>query len=483
MTDNKPAHKGRNVTASTGQRLRGDLTQGPILRSLVLFSIPALIGNVLQTIGGSINAIWVAQMLGESAVAATANANMIMFLMFGTVFGFGMATTIKVGQYFGARDIDGARRNFGAGIGFCTALAVTIATLGWFFADPVLEIMATPEEAHEQALAYLRITFLAMPFTALSMMVSTGLRGAGDATTPMASMILTVVLAAALNPVLIGGFGPIPAMGIGGSALAGAIASLCGAAMMIATIYWRDLPLRLRGVELGYLLPRREELSFIVAKGLPMGAQTLLSSAAGLIMVGLVNREGMTTTAAYGAVMQLWNYIQMPAFAVGSAVSTMVAQNVGAGQHARVGRVTASGIWAVTAVTLFVSVLLLLFDRPVLVLFLGAGSDRAVDLARHIQFISIWAFLPTGLMMVLFSTLRAYGSVVSPLIIMFLAMYPGRLGFYELTYPLMGADALWWSYNAGAVTSAALTVLYYRFGPWRTGRGAALTPPPAEALG
>ena len=447
--------------------LRGDLTQGPILQTLVVFALPALISNILQTMGGSVNAIWVAQLLGKTAVAATANANMIMFLMFGTVFGFGMATTIKIGQHFGARDLDGARRYFGAGIGFCTGLAAFIALLGWWFADPVLRIMATPAEAHEQALVYLRITFLAMPFLSLSMIVSTGLRGAGDATTPMASMILTVIVGIVLNPILIAGFGRISGMGIGGSALAGALASLAGAVLMIATIYWRDLPLRLRGKELLYLIPRREELSFMVLKGVPMGAQTLLSSAAGLVMVGLVNREGMEATAAYGASMQLWNYIQMPAFAISTAVSAMVAQNVGARRHDRVDTITWAGIGTVTVVTGTLTALILLFDRPILALFLGESSGSTMDLGEHIQLISTWSFLLIGPMMVLFSTMRAYGAVMGPLLIMFIALYPGRIGFYHLLYPTLGADAVWWSYPAGSIIAVGLSVLFYRYGSWR----------------
>jgi putative MATE family efflux protein len=457
------------------QHLRGDLTQGPILRALVMFSIPALIGNILQTIGGSINAIWVGQLLGETAVAATANANIIMFLMFGTVFGFGMATTIMVGQNFGARKLAAARRSFGAGIGFCTALAVAIAVLGWFYAEDVLHLLATPKEAQAPALAYLRITFLSMPFGALSMMVSMGLRGAGDSTTPMASMILTVVLGIVLNPVLILGLGPFPALGIAGSALAGAIASIVGSVWMIATIYWRDLPLRLRGEELGFLIPNKAELAFMFAKGVPMGAQTMLSSAAGLVMVGLVNREGMMATAAYGASLQLWNYIQMPAFAVGSAVSTMVAQNIGARQHDRVGEITMAGLVATSAVTIVITALILLFDTPVLGLFLGHGS-HAVPLARHIQFVTTWSFLLQGVMMVLFATMRAYGAVITPLIIMFVSMYPARLGFYQLAYPVMGSEAVWWSYPVGAVVSAVLTLLFYRYGPWRKAQREAMAP-------
>ena len=109
---------------------------------------------------------------------------------------------------------------------------------------------------------------------------------------------------------------------------------------MLGWFYARDHVLRLRGPELKYLLPNMEELRFIIGKGLPMGAQMLVISGAGLVMVGLVNREGLVTAAAYGATLQLWNYVQMPALAVGAAVSAMVAQNIGAAKWNRVTTIT-----------------------------------------------------------------------------------------------------------------------------------------------
>src|SRR5690606_39435530 len=89
---------------------------------------------------------------------------------------------------------------------------------------------------------------------------------------------------------------------------------------MVVYVYAKDLPLRLRGAELWYLKPDWEELRFIVTKGVPMGAQMLVMIAAGIIIVGLVNREGLLTTAAYGAAKQLFTYIHMPAMAIGGAV-------------------------------------------------------------------------------------------------------------------------------------------------------------------
>ncbi|MCB2075036.1 MAG: MATE family efflux transporter [Novosphingobium sp.] len=445
---------------------QGDLTQGPILRTLIIFAIPTMLSNVLQTLGQTINTIWVGQLLGEGALAATVNANLVMFLVFSTVFGFGMAATVKVGHGLGAGNVDAARRAFGTGTGFCVGAATLGAVLGWIFADPLLYVLATPETIHDQALAYLRVIFIGMPISTLQMMISMGLRGAGDAKSPFYAVIVITILTIVLNPLLILGIGPFPELGIAGSALANVLANVGGFLLLTTWVYWRDLPLRLKGREFRYLIPQGEDLSYVVAKGVPMGAQTLLNSAAGLIMLGFVNREGMLTTAAYGAVMQVWSYVQMPAFAVSMAVSAMVAQNAGAAQHERSGRITMAGVGTTAVITVVMALLLLAFDTPLLSLFLGSGSD-AVPIANRIQLIAIWSWVLNGVMMTLMGTMRAYGAVVGPLIIMAVALYPGRLGFYHLTYGALGADALWLSFVFGSAIALLMTFVVYNRGGWR----------------
>lgn len=468
---NKPAAEPSAEHAPRARSKQGDLTQGPILRTLLLFSVPTLLSNVLQTLNGSINSMWVGRLIGESALAATANANVITFLMFSAVFGFGMATTVRVGQHFGARDLDAARRTFGAGAGFCTLISLVVATAGWFASQRLLHWMATPAQSMAEADAYLRVIFLSLPFSTVSVMLAMGLRGAGDSRTPLYAMILTVAIDIALNPLLILGVGPLPRLGIGGSALSSAIANFGGVLLLLGVLYRRDLPLRLRGRELGYLRPRMAELGYIVTKGLPMGAQMLLVSSAQLFMVGLVNREGLDTTAAYGASLQLWNYLQMPAFAIGSAVSAMVAQAIGAEAHGRVGKVTLYGVATNLVMTGLLALLIVLFDRPLLAIFLGPDS-AAIPIARHIQLICTWSFVLGGVMMVMTGTMRAYGAVILPLVIMFVAFYPARLGFYFGSYPWLGSDALWWAYPASSAISVGLTVLAYTRGGWRRRTGA-----------
>ncbi len=445
-----------------------DLTSGPIGPTLMAFALPTLGSNVLQSLNGSINAIWVGRFLGEDALAATSNANIIMFLMFGAVFGFGMAATILIGQSWGRRDVEGARRAFGSAIGLVLAASIVTALVGWAATHDILVALATPPQALPLAEAYLRVIFLGLPASMMLVLVMMGLRGTGDAMTPLWFMILGVVLDAGLNPLLILGVGPFPRLGIAGSAVATLISGTVSIAALVVWINLRDLPIRLRGAELAYLRPQRALVKTIVAKGLPIGAQMLVISLAGLAMVGLVNREGVATTAAYGVTLQLWGYIQMPALAIGAAVSAMAAQNIGANRWDRVGQVTRIGILYNIALTGMLVGAVLWFDRTTLGLFLAPDSP-AIPIGQRISAIASWSFVLFGVTMVLFGTVRANGAVWGPLLILFVAMFPIRLGLSLSLRPALGADALWWSFPAGSLATLIGAALYYRYGPWRKG--------------
>ncbi len=461
--------------ARPGQR---DLTTGPIGKTLLVFALPTLASNILQSLNGSINAVWVGRYLGESALAATSNANNIMFLMFAAVFGFGMAATILVGQSFGRRDIDGARRAFGSAVGLIFWSSIVVAGLGWIFAPQILHLLATPGEAMPLALTYLRIIFLSLPSSMLMVLMMMGLRGTGDAMTPLWFGMLASVLDVILNPLLIAGLGPFPQMGIAGSATATLIANVVAVVGLVGYIYWKDLTLRLRGPELSYLFPSREVVWAIVTKGVPIGAQMIVIALAGLTMLGLVNREGVDTTAAFGVTLQLWAYVQMPAMAVGAAVSAMAAQNIGADKWDRVESTTRWGLLFSTAITASMVVALLAFDRPVMALFLG-GESPALPIAQHIQLLATWNFVLFGMTMVFFGVVRANGAVLGPLIILFVAMFPVRIGFATALKPMLGVDALWLSFPLGSIATFAMAALFYRYGTWRKGR--LVVPPPHHA--
>jgi putative MATE family efflux protein len=456
---------------------RRDLTQGAIGPTLLAFALPTLGSSILQSLNGSINSIWVGRFLGEEALAATSNANIVMFLLTAFVFGFSMATTILVGQAFGRGDLDGARRVIGTATGAFAVISVVGAAAGWLLAPAILGLLGTPDAAAPLALAYLRVIFIAMPPALIMVSWMMALRGGGDSLTPLWFMILAVLLDSGLNPVFILGLGPAPRLGIAGAATATVIANLVSLGALLFYLYARDLPLRLRGAELRYLVPDRALLGIIVSKGLPMGLQMIVISASALALIGLVNREGVETAAAFGVAMQLWTYLQMPAMALGAAVSAMVAQNIGAGRWDRVSAITRSGVTFAVLITLGLVVLLALADRPALALFLG-GDSPALPIARRIQILATWSCLLFGVTLVVFGTVRANGAVIGPLVILFVGLVPVRLGFALGAYRWLGADALWLSFPVSSFANMTMAIGFYLHGGWRKAR---MTPPdPAE---
>jgi putative MATE family efflux protein len=450
----------------SGKRASPELVSGPIARTLILFSLPILGSSILQSLNASINAIWIGQLIGANALSASGNANSVLFFLISVGFGIAMAATILIAQGLGARNMAEVKRIVGTSVVFFALLSLGIGTFGFFAAPLMLRIMETPPDVLPLASAYLRVIFLALPSIYLYTFVMQALRGAGDAKTPFAFLLLSAALDVGLNPVFIRGFGPVPAMGIAGSAFATLLSQWIGLIALVLWLYRKKHFLRLTRYEFRYLRLDSEILRALVRKGLPMGLQMIVMSSSLLAVISLVNRYGATTSAAYSACFQLWSYIQMPAMAVGMAVSSMAAQNVGARRWDRVSRIAWIGVLYNVILTGAMVLVVTVIDRDAFSIFLG-GDGPAVDIARHIHLIASWSFILFGVGFVLSSVVRSTGAVFAPLIIMFVAMWLVRLPFAAVMSRVWGADAIWWSFPLGSGMAAFLLYSYYRFGNWK----------------
>ncbi|MBV6797942.1 MATE family efflux transporter [Xanthomonas euvesicatoria] len=440
------------------------LTEGPIGKNLLLFALPIMAGNIAQSLNGSINAIWIGRYLGEEALTAAANANSIMFFLIGSVFGIGMASTILIGQAMGARDIAQARKVMGTSASFFGGLSAVIAVLGWYLAPHLLTAMGTPAASQTLAEDYLRVIFLAMPTLYLFAFLSAALRGTGDARTPFRFLLLSVLLDIVFNPLLLFGIGPFPALGIAGAAWATLIAQVVALAGLLVYLRNKRHVLWLGRSDLRLFRIDPAILRALIVKGVPMGLQMVM-----IAMLSLVNGFGTETAAAFGAGLQLWNYVQMPAMAVGAACSSMAAQNVGAGLWPRVDAVARTGIAANFLMTGLLIVLLILFDRWTLALFLPEGS-ATLEVARHLNHIAIWSFLLFGVSFVVSGVVRATGAVIPPLLILAFSLWGVRVPLANALLPHLGADAVWWSFPISSACSMLLSLAYYRWGGWRKAR-------------
>jgi len=445
------------------------LTEGSIPSGLLKFSLPILYANVLQSLNGSVNSIWVGRFLGEAALTATSNANTVMFLLIGAAFGVALAATILIGQCIGANDITETKRVVGTSATFFAAISVAMAIAGLILCRPLLVAMSTPADSLPLAVAYMRVIFLALPWLYMYAFVMAVLRGAGDSKTPFYFMMLSVGIDIALNPVFIFGFGPIPRLGIAGSALATFIAQAVSLVALIRHLYRRHHILCLHKEELRLLKVDWQVVGTLVRKGIPMSAQMLVLSLSGVLMITLVNRFGVDTTAAFGAALQIWNYIQMPAFAVAMGVSAMTAQNVGAARWDRVPHIARVGVLYSVILTGTIVLVLELADTRLYELFLPRGS-AALAIASHMNRIVTPSFIFFGISVALFGVVRATGAVMAPLIILTISLLVVRFPLAQLFLERYQVDAVWWSFPISSALSTVLAVLYYKYGGWRSAR-------------
>jgi putative MATE family efflux protein len=442
------------------------LTEGPIPRALLVFSLPILFGNVLQSFNGSVNSIWVGKFLGEASLAAVGNSNVVMFLLFGVMFGFSMASTIMVAQCVGAKNIAEAKRVVGTSAVFFLGLSLAMSLVGFALAHLLVAWLGTPSDALPLALTYMRIIFLALPFMGGLFFLMAVLRGAGDSRTPFLYLSMSVVLDIALNPLLIFGWGPVPRLGIAGSATATLIAQASSFFALVLHLYRTRHFLCIHRKELRLFKVDWSLVRLLVTKGIPMGLQMFVVSSSMIALISLVNRFGSQETAAFNAAMQLWNYVQMPALAIGAAVSSMAAQNVGAGKWDRVDKVATTGVMFNLLIGGSLIAIVYLLNKHALGLFLPANG-AALNIAAHLNAIVVWSFALFGTSIVLYGVVRATGAVIPPLIMLAISLWLLRVPFAYLMLGRWQADAIWWSFPLSSMTSMLLSIAYYRFGGWR----------------
>jgi len=283
-----------------------------------------------------------------------------------------------------------------------------------------------------------------------------------------------------LNPVFIFGLGPIPRLGIAGSALATVVSQVVGLTALIIYLYRHRHLLCLHESELSMLRVDWAIVGTLVRKGIPMSGHILVLSLSAVLMITLVNRFGVDTTAAFGASIQLWNYVQMPAVAVGMAISTMAAQNFGAQKWDRVKSIARVGVVYSIGATGCIVLVIEILDTHAFELFVPPGA-QALHIASHINRLVTWSFVFSAVSIALFGVTRATGAVMAPLLIATLSMLVVRFPLAAMLLDRWQADAIWWSFPISSALDVVLAALYYKYGGWRTGR--LEIPVPEEALG
>lgn len=440
------------------------LTVRPLWKTFGVFLGPLILTNMLQALSGTLNNIYVGQMLGVSALAAVASFFPLLLLFISFVIGLGAGASVLTGQAWGAKDIEKVRAIAGSVLYAGFLLGVFIGLTGMWLAEPMLLLLGTPADVLPQAVAYARVMLAALPLLFVSMLTAAVLRGVGDTVTPLLSLGVSSTIILVLTPALIQGWAGLPALGITGGAWATLVSSAVALLWLGAYLHWRGRPLAPDITFWRQLRLSADVLKPVVRLGFPTGLFFITGSLADLALLRLVNGYGSHATAAWGAVSQVMAYVQFPAISIAIAASVLAAQAIGAGRLQQIDEVTRIGLGMNIALTGALAIGVVVFARTIVGLFIT--DPAVVTLAASLLHITVWASLIFGLASVFTAVMRASGTVLVPTLISL-----GCLG--ALLFPLgwafsnvFGLRGIWMSYPATYAVALLLQAAYF-YGVWK----------------
>jgi putative MATE family efflux protein len=449
---------------SAAERLR---TDRPLWRTFAAFLVPMVLGNVLQAAQGTLNGIFIGQMLGTKALAAVSAVFPIVFLFVSLVIGIGAGASVLIGQAWGAREVHRVKEIAGTALCLGIAIGVAVAVLGGIFTEEFLRLLATPPEVLDDAAAYARLIMLTMPGLLTFILSTQLLRGVGDTTTPLAALLLSTAVSCLLTPAFIRGWAGLPHLGVA-SAAAASIASFLAALAFLGWILRRKShPLAPDRELLGDLRLDPHILRLVARIGLPTGAQMIVISLSEVAVLFLVNRFGADSTAAYGAVNQVVNYVQFPALSIAITSSILGAQAIGAGKTERLGAITRTGLAMNAVLTGTLVIVGYALSRHLLGLFVT--SPTVIELAQDLLHIMLWSVVVFGFAATLGGIMRASGTVLVPTSISIGCIALVELPAAWLLSHAYGVRGVWMSYPIAFAAMLVLQASFYRF-VWRKRR-------------
>ena len=380
-----------------------EMTEGAIFPLLFSFTLPLLLGNILQQTYSLIDAAIVGRFLGINSLAAVGASTSVVFLILGFCNGCCAGFGIPVAQKFGARDYATMRRYVATGLQLAAGMSVVIAALsGWLCRD-ILRWMQTPANIFDEAFDYLFITFLGIPCTFFYNLLASFIRALGDSKTPFWFLLLSTVLNIFLDLFCILTLG----WGVAGAAIATLVAQ--GVSAVLCYLYMlRRFPI-LRAESSDDRRYHAGLARVLLSMGVPMGLQFSITAIGSIMLQSANNALGTVCVAAFTAAIRVKMFFMCAFESLGIAMATYCGQNYGAGKPERILRgikISAGMMLAYAAVTW---VILMLGARTFTLLFVDAGEADILDYAERFLHISCSFFPTVGLLCILRYSIQGVG--------------------------------------------------------------------------
>lgn len=447
------------VVAEKKKKKRGSMTEGSPVRCMLIFAIPMILGNLFQQLYNMVDSIIVGKMVGSEALAAVGASTAITALFVMVAMGTGIGCSVVISQLFGAGDMEKMKTAISTALISILAFSLVLSVIGRLLSNTILELMKTPSDIMDEACNYLNIYFYGFFFLFLYNAFTAVFNALGDSGKPLFFLLFSSVLNIRLDLLFVGDFG----WGVAGAAWATLIAQAVSAVLSFSVLMYKlkKIPSRnYRKFDAGLL-------ANMTRVAIPTILQQSMVSIGMLLIQAAVNRFGSVFLAGYTAACRIDSIAIVPMVNAGNAVSTFVAQNMGAGKPQRAKQGYHVGIAMGMGIGLFIGVFMFFFGDAFIGMFMNAKTDGA-SIAIGVQYISVVSmfYFIMGAMNSTSSVLRGAGDMkwfmavtLANLIVRVILTYT----FADITQGMI----IMWANPIGWATGFTIAFIRYRQGGWK----------------
>lgn len=385
-----------------------DLTKGYPAKIILMFALPLILGNVFQQLYNMADSKIVSMFVGTTALAAVGATSVVSNTLIGLINGLTQGFSILIAKSFGAKDMR-QMRQYVAGTTILTASAAAIlTTLGMSYIEDILRLLHTPEDIFPYAISYVKVILIGIAFTALYNMSANMLRAVGDSKTPLYCLLVGIFLNVILDLLFVGKF----QWGIRGAACATIISqAVCGFSCSgVVILKFREM------------LPQKEEWRLqsdqygnLLSTGLAMGMMGCIVNIGTVVLQSAINGLGTAIVVAHTAGRRLFDILTVMLYTIGTAMTTFVSQNLGAGEYGRIRQGVKHALIIEIAFSTVLMIICYGFGRPIASWLASTSEEEIVSAAYMYMRVSVSFFYVLGPLFVLRCTLQGLGRKIIPI--------------------------------------------------------------------
>lgn len=435
--------------------MQHDLTRGNVTKSMLLFAVPMIIGNLLQQFYNVADTLIVGRFLGSGALAAVGSSFSLMTFLTSILLGLCMGSGVYFSMLFGAKKEEELKNAIFISFIIIGIIAVVLECLVLVFTEPLLRLLQIPSVILEETRTYLRIIFLGILFTFLYNFFASLLRSIGNSMVPLMFLAMSTILNIVLDLVFIITF----QMGVAGAAWATIIAQAASAVCMIVYCMCKVPLVRLNK---GHLHFRKNVTQQIMQYSLLTCVQQSIMNFGILMVQGLVNSFGVAVMAAFAAAVKIDAFAYMPVQDFANAFSTFIAQNHGANKKERIHQGIRSAIITSVFFCIIISVLVCVFADDLMLIFVKAEESEIIAIGTQYLRIEGLCYVGIGCLFLLYGLYRGLGKPGISVILTIISLGT-RVGLAYLLAPIpaIGLVGIWWAIPIGWILADITGICYY----------------------